>query len=267
MGDPQLEIGNRKWELGDPKTGIRKLLFGVRISVFVLGVFLAGCEHLDPLPVAAPPALPASESAPKLTAAQVADVKIAYGRTLEKRGAPAQARTAYLEALKLDPDRADACARLGVLCDQQCKFDEAAHWHRKAVTAQAKNPDFHCNAGYSLYLQGNLTEAEKSLRKCVALAPDHAHGHNNLGMILARMDRCEEALAEFHRAGCNEADAQTNLAYALTLERHWAEAEACYQRALAADPSSTASLKGLRELHDLIAKSDPSVLTHDRDPN
>jgi Flp pilus assembly protein TadD len=243
-------------------------VFGFRISVFVLGVLLAGCEHLEPLPVVAPPALPAAESAPKLTAAQVADVKIAYGRTLEKRGAPDQARATYLEALKLDSSRADACARLGVLCDQQCKFDEANSWHCKAVAGQPKNPDFQCNAGYSLYLQGNLIEAEKSLRKCLELAPEHARGHNNLGMILGRMDRCQEALAEFHRAGCNEADAQANLAYALTLERRWAEAEACYQRALAADPSSTASLKGLQELHDLMAKADPSVLVHgsERDP-
>ena len=253
----------------NPKTENRNpnLVFVFRISVFVFGVLVGGCQHLEPLPVAAPPGMPTAESTPKLTAAQVADVKIAYGRTLEKRGAPDQAQTMYVEALKLDSSRADACARLGVLYDQQCKFDEAAHWHRKAVAAEPKNPDFHCNAGYSLYLQGNLIEAEKSLRTCLALSPDHARGHNNLGMILARTDRCEEALAEFHRAGCNEADAQANLAYALTLERHWAEAEACYQRALAADPSSTASLKGLRELHDLIAKSDPSMLTHDRGPN
>jgi Flp pilus assembly protein TadD len=211
--------------------------------------------------------MPTAESAPKLTAAQVADVKIAYGRTLEKRGAPEQAQAVYLEALKLDSGRADACARLGVLCDQQCKFDGANSWHRKAVAAQPKNPDFQCNAGYSLYLQGNLTEAEKSLRKCLALSPDHARGHNNLGMILARTDRCEEALAEFHRAGCNEADAQTNLAYALTLERRWTEARTCYERALVADPSSAASQKGLQELHSLMAKAKAATLAQDCGPN
>jgi Flp pilus assembly protein TadD len=251
----------------NPKSEVRNpnLILGFRISVFVFGVLLAGCQHLEPLPAAAPPAMPTAESTPKLNAAQVADVKIAYGRTLEKRGAPDQAQAMYLEALKLDSSRADACARLGVLYDQQCKFDEANSWHHKAMAAQPKNPDFHCNAGYSLYLQGTLIEAEKNLRKCLELAPDHARGHNNLGMILARTDRCEEALAEFHRAGCNEADAQTNLAYALTLERRWAEARACYERALAADPSSTAILKGLQELKDLMAKTDAAASAHDRE--
>jgi Tfp pilus assembly protein PilF len=260
-------MGYPKSEIRNPKSEIRKLIFGFRISVFMFGVLLGGCQHLEPLPPAAPPGMPTAESAPKLTPAQVADVKIAYGRTLEKRGAPDQARTSYLEALKLDPGRADACARLGVLYDQQCKFDEAVHWHRKAVTAQPKNPDFLCNQGYSLYLQGNLIEAEKSLRQCLALAPEHARGHNNLGMVLARTERRAEALAEFHRAGCDEADSQINLAYALTLERRWAEAQACYERALAANPSSTASQKGLQELHDLMAKADAAASSHDRHPN
>src|SRR5262249_44764555 len=162
------------------------------------------------------PTVLSAESAPKLTAAQVADVKIAAARTLEKRGATDQAQATYLEAVKLDPGRSDACARLGVLSAQCCKFDEAISWHRKAVAAQPKNADFHCDLGYTQYLQGNLVEAEKSLRDCLALAPEHARGHNNLGMILARTNRGEESLAEFSRAGCNEVDAQTNLAFALT---------------------------------------------------
>jgi Tfp pilus assembly protein PilF len=243
-------IENPKFKIQNPK-----LNFGIRISVFVSGILPAGCLHPGTLPATAPQAISAAESTPKLTAAQVADVKIAYARTLEKRGAPDQAQAMYLEALKLDSSRADACSRLGVLYDQQCKFDEANTWHGNAVAAQPQNPDFRCNAGYSLYLQGNLIEAEQSMRKCLALAPDHARGHNNLGMILARTDRSAEALAEFRRAGCTEVDAQTNLAYALTLERRWAEARVCYERALAIDPSSTTSKKGLQELHSLIGKA------------
>lgn len=234
--------------------------------------FLGGCHHLEPLPAVAPPggtppAAPAPESAPKLTSAQVADVKIAYARTLERRGALDQAQATYLEALKLDPGRADACARLGVLYDQQGKFDEASAWHRKAVGAQPKNADFHCNLGYSLYLQENLAEAETSLRQCLALAPDHARAHNNLGMVLGRTARPEEALAEFRRAGCNETDAQTNLAFALTLERHWQEARACYERILAADPTSKASQKAIQELNGLMARSDAAVLTKQHGPH
>jgi Flp pilus assembly protein TadD len=247
--------GESMMMLGYPKSDIRKASLGFLIAVGLS--VLGGCVHMEPAPASAPspsPATPPPESAPKLTAAQVADVKIAYGRNLEKRGATDQAQAMYLEALKLDPGRADACARLAMLYDQQCKFDEASAWHHKAVTAQPKNADFHCNLGYSLYLQGKLLDAEKSLRQCLALAPEHVRGHNNLGMVLARTNRREEALAEFRRAGCTEADAQANLAYALTLENHWLEAWACYQRALVADPSSTASRRGLEELGRLMVK-------------
>jgi Flp pilus assembly protein TadD len=205
-----------------------------------------------------------TESTPKLTAAQKADVQIAYGRTLEKRGALEQARAVYLEALQNDPSRADACDRLAVLLDQQGKFDEARDWHDKALATQPNNPDFNCNFGYTLYLQGSTAAAEESLRRCLSLAPEHARAHNNLGLVLAHTSRRDEALAEFRRAGCSEADAQANLAYALTLERRWAEARTCYERALAADPSATFPKKGLQELNHLAAKVAAATPTADR---
>jgi Flp pilus assembly protein TadD len=236
-----MTVGYPKWH------GLGALALGLSL--------ISGCQLLEQSPISIPHATPPSESAPKLTAAQVADVKIAYGRNLEKRGTPDQAQTLYYEALKLDPSRADACSRLGVLYDLQCKIDEANAWHRKAVAAQPENPDCHCNLGYSLYLQGKLADAETSLRQCLVLATDHARGHNNLGMVLGRTNRSEEALAEFRLAGCTEADAYSNLAYALTLERHWLEARSCYERALAADPTSAASRKGLQELDILMVKA------------
>jgi Flp pilus assembly protein TadD len=266
-----MTLGYPKSEIRNPKSEIRKVPLGFRIWNFGLLIAvglspLGGCQLMEPLPAIAPPATPPPESAPKLTATQIADVKIAYGRTLEKRGASDQAQAAYYEALKLDPGRADACTRLGVIYDQQCKFDEANAWHHKAVALQPKNPDVHCNLGYSLYLQGKLLDAEKCLRQCLTLATEHARAHNNLGMVLARTDRLDEALAEFRLAGCTEADAQTNLAYAITLEHHWPEARACYERALAADPTSTASRKGLQELDRLIAKAGAAALARDHGP-
>jgi hypothetical protein len=104
---------------------VRGSLKWLRFGAPVLGLaLLGGCVHLEPTPPPAHPTPLEPESTPKLTAAQTADVKIAFARTLEKRAAFDQAQTAYLEALKLDPNRADACSRLGVLYDQQCKFDE-----------------------------------------------------------------------------------------------------------------------------------------------
>jgi Tfp pilus assembly protein PilF len=217
-------------------------------------VCLAGCRN----PAHGPTSglgLPAGDTAAvKLTGPQVADVQIAYARTLEKRGETGEALTSYTEALKQDPNRADALDRLAVLHDRQGKFEEAERLHRQAVAAQPRNADIQCNWGYSLYLQGRWAEAEGSLRQALAADPGHGRAHNNLGLVLAHAGRQEEALAEFRRGGCSEAQAHSNLAFGLTLEGCWPEARQHYEAALTADPSSEPAKKGLRELQAVVAK-------------
>jgi Flp pilus assembly protein TadD len=219
----------------------------------------------QPVVATAPSAAAAThEDTPKLSPAQTADVKIAYARTLEQQGAHERAMAIYVDALKLDPSRADAFGRLAVLYDQQGKSKEAADMYNKALAADPKNPDLHCNLGYSYYLRSDWTKAEASLRQALALAPNHSRAHNNLGMVLAHTGHCNEALAEFRRAGCSQADADVNLGFALTLEQRLPEAHACYEHALAADPSSAAAKKGLQELDRIMLKMKAAPKAHAR---
>jgi Flp pilus assembly protein TadD len=170
------------------------------------------------------------------------------------RGLTAEALVAYHEALQLDADRGDAWLRLAILHDQVGKFQEAREFYRKALALMPGNPDIFCNMGYSLYLQQQWRDAEMNLRQAIALAPTHRRAHNNLGFVLARMARSEEALAEFAKGGCGESDARANLAFALTMERNWPEARKQYEAALAADADSATAKKGLQELEVLAAK-------------
>jgi Tfp pilus assembly protein PilF len=112
-----------------------------------------------------------------------------------------------------------------------------------------------CNYGFSLYLQGRHAEAEAALRQALARQPENATAHNNLGLVLARTGRPAEALAEFRRAGCNDADAHINLAAGLTFQKALPEARAEYERALAMDPSSAVAKKGLRDLDVVMTKA------------
>jgi Flp pilus assembly protein TadD len=149
------------------------------------------------------------------------------------------------------------------------KWAESEEFYRKAHDLQGDSPGLLCNRGYSLYLQGRWEEAETSLCQTIALDPANQRAHNNLGLTLARSGRSEEALAEFRRAGCTEAEAQTNLALTLALERSWAGARAHYEQALLLDPSSVHARKGLRDLDRLTAKMDPpskTVLRSDPSP-
>jgi Tfp pilus assembly protein PilF len=231
--------------------------------VFLTGI--AGCQHTNPHPAAACLTTGGTDLTGKLTAKQTADVQVALAYSLEGRGETAQAAALYEEALKKDPTRSDAWLRLAILHDQQGQFGESATMYQKALKAQPGSAEIYCDMGYSLYLQQRWSEAEMNLRQALALQPDLARAHNNLGLVLARTGQEREALAEFHKAGCDDAAARVNLAFALTLERNWPEARQQYQAALRIDSSSVAAQNGLRELDQLVARMDSTV--HLSQPN
>src|SRR5262245_45190481 len=195
--------------------------YDFRRGVWVLSIglaFMTGCQSGGSHSSQTPTLLSDGRGVPHLNAEQVADVQHALGRSVEQAGEVKEAEAYYQEAVKRDPKRADAWLRLAVLHDRQGKFTESAEMYRRALAARPGDPAAYCNLGYSYYLQGRTAEAEMNLRQAIALRPDHRHAHNNLGLVLARSGRPEEALEEFRRAGCTEADAHNNLAFALTLE-------------------------------------------------
>jgi Flp pilus assembly protein TadD len=217
---------------------------------------ITGCMHFDLPKMPTPNVAGGSPGESKLKSRQRTDVQMAVGCSLEQQGQAARAIEAYKEVLRLDPSRADVGLRLAMLYDKEGKFKDALPLYQKALAAYPGSPDIFCDMGYSLYLQGQLVEAEINLRQALALAPENPRAHNNLGLVLASSEKSEEALAEFRRAGCNEADAQINLAFALTLTNKWAEARKRYAMALAVDATSAAARKGLQELDTALAKVD-----------
>jgi Tfp pilus assembly protein PilF len=238
----------------------------IGFGTLTLGLGIAwgsGCQHAQPAVNQSAATVSAAPTNAKPTPRQVADVQMALGRSLERGGDLEQASAAYREVLKHDPSRVDAYARLAAVDACQGKFDEATEFFKKALAAQPGSANLYCDMGYTLYLQGRWDEARMNLRQALALQPDHERAHNNLGLVLARTGHSNEALLEFRKAGCGPADAQNNLAFALALEGRWEEAQTHYGRALAADPSSPAARKGLREVQELVARgnSAPSAAT------
>jgi Tfp pilus assembly protein PilF len=211
---------------------------------------LSGCQTI-PVHPTPPGASPPEEEVPVLAPYQAADLQVVRGRSLEQQGDLAQARSAYLEALKNDPTRADACDRLAVVSCRQNNPEESGKWWQEAQKTGKASADVHCNRGYGFYLQGRWEEAEQSLRQALADDPNHGRAHNNLGLVLAHHGRGDEALSEFRKAGCNKAEAHNNLAFALTLKGDWPAARAQYEEALALDPSFVQAREGLRRVKAL----------------
>jgi Tfp pilus assembly protein PilF len=194
-----------------------------------------------------------------LSKRQVADVQLTLARSLEQRGEMEQALEAYEKAVEKDPRRATGYWRMAILLDQLGKFEESAAMFQEALKRDSKNPDLLCDYGYSLYLQRRWAESEERLRQAIALKPSHKRAHNHLGLILAQAEQSEAALAEFRKAGCDVAEARSNLALVMTLNHRWEEAREQYERALDANPDSATAQTGLENLEAVLAKAEPNA--------
>lgn len=166
------------------------------------------------------------------------DALVAEARALDREGQVDQAIKAYAAIVQRDPARSAAYHRLGVLYDKKGDHERSARSYEMALQLDPLNAELHCDYGYSCYLQRRWKEAEKALRTALRLNPGLARAHNNLGLLLARTGRDREALGEFAKAGCTEAETRSNLAIALAIEQRWNETQSQRQPALAANPAA-----------------------------
>lgn len=244
--------------IGHPRPGC------VVTCIAVLAVSLAGCKQADTLqssPQVPQSAwhsrMPFSKSADKsatVSTEQKAAVQMAMARSFEKQGQIDQAIKIYLNAVRKDDCRGDAYHRLAVLHDRKGDCGTSEQFYRAALQREPRNAEVHCDLGYSYYLQRRWQEGEASLRQAIAINPDLTRAHINLGLLLARTGRADESLMEFARAGCPEADARANLAFAFMLEERWMESQRQYESALAVDPQSEAARDGLDALQSLHSR-------------
>ncbi len=107
--------------------------------------------------------------------------------------------------------------------------------------------DLLADLGYATYLMGDLAGAERYMRRSLELAPDSRKTHNNLAMVLAEMNRNEEALQEFLLA-TSEAAAHANLAYVQSQRGSLDSAKLHYHRALELDPGLRPAAEALVQL-------------------
>jgi Tfp pilus assembly protein PilF len=81
------------------------------------------------------------------------------------------------------------------------RFPDALREFDAALAIDEVFPDAHRGRGIVLDLGfGRLDEAEKAYRRAVAVRPAFSEAHNDLGQLLARTGRWEEAIREFDAA-------------------------------------------------------------------
>lgn len=113
-----------------------------------------------------------------------------------------QAKTAFLQALDLDHDYADAYNNLGVLYMLDKEYAKAESAFHNAL----KNPLYLTpekallNLGKLMEAQGKTDAAEHFYRQAIKHKPLFVQAYNNLGMLFYRTDRFQQAVTVFAQA-------------------------------------------------------------------
>ena len=113
-----------------------------------------------------------------------------------------KATEAFKKAIQLDPDYAEAHHNLGVTLAEEGKWKEALQAYQKAVSIPiyARPGAVYTNMGWAYYNLGQLPEAEKALLQALRLQPTLQPASYNLGLVLLKAGRQEEAKAAFRHA-------------------------------------------------------------------
>jgi Tfp pilus assembly protein PilF len=80
------------------------------------------------------------------------------------------------------------------------RVDEAVSGYRRAIALKPDYAEAHNNLGVALAAQGRIDEAVSHCRRAIVLKPDDAEAHNNLGTALCLQGKFDEATVQYGRA-------------------------------------------------------------------
>ena len=192
----------------------------------------------------------------------------ALGSALAELGRKPEAIQTFERLLTIDPDDADAKARLAELkrppvspavraaaAMRAGDFATAEAAYREYLAGGPNNAAVHYNLGLAISQQRRYAEAEVSMRNAVRLKPDSATNLSGLGMVLARQQRLDEAIEIFRRLVELEpesSNARMSLGVVLADKGLKEEASEHFEKAVGLTPNSASARFQLgRTLYDL----------------
>jgi Flp pilus assembly protein TadD len=154
---------------------------------------------------------------------------------------------AYDESLKVEQN-VEAHHRLGMLYFKKGDKELSNKHLSMAIKLDPNNSDVIADAGYLLYMSGDLANAENMTRASITQSPNDERLHNNLGIILAAQRRHKESLDAFVKAGNSRTNALANLGHACLLTEQLPEAETYLKMASESKTPNTKASKTLAML-------------------
>lgn len=129
------------------------------------------------------------------------------GAVLAKQGLDREAEAAFLQAMRLAPDRVAPAVNLGVLYARAGRHTDALVLLRDAFARAPEHPGLRTHLGLTLRnggieaaRAGRLPEAEALLVEAATLLPDDPEVHRNLGLVLWELGRSDAAGGHLERA-------------------------------------------------------------------
>ena len=161
------------------------------------------------------------------------------GTLYVKLGQPEEALRSFRRALALDPDYPGALRWMAMIYTSRGDMDEAIDAYERLL-ASAPEDRLVLSTLVDLYvLQGNLEQAVERSRQLIDEFGATSQLHFNLGVLLGRMERFDEAIAELSRAYERAPDSvEVRVALGLTYEMtgRFPEAAGHYEDAIRLDP-------------------------------
>ena len=146
-------------------------------------------------------------------------VHTSLGNALSDSGRLAEAIVHYREAIRINPQCADARYNLGIALSMSGRAEEAIEQYHEALRINPEYAEAHNNLGNALSKSGLAEEALEHYRQAIRIKSDYAEAHYNLGVALSKSSRTAEAIEQYREAlriNPNYADARHNLAIDLS---------------------------------------------------
>lgn len=193
-------------------------------------------------------------------------VALLLGNILAEGQDPAAAIEAYREGLSSSPDEPLLYYNMALSLLRSQRYEEALlNFARAAEKAGAGSiaVQSYAQMGQIYFLQNNLEMAADHLRKAIAFAPDNGKYRYNLGVVLLRMNRPQQATEEFQRAldaGTNDVLVYRSLSRAFEKLNQPSLAIKALEKALYLNPDDLPALFQLGDLYygeqDLLKSAD-----------
>ena len=149
------------------------------------------------------------------------------------------ARDCFANALRFNPNDAEAHGGLGFLALESGQIDEAIRSFRKAVEVNPRFREGYGGLTTALYARGNLPGAAQANRKAFEACPDDPKSVFNLAQIVYEQGNLDEAIDLYKRYTAlapEDPDGYARLAFPLEDKGDLEGAMAAYEKAIALNP-------------------------------